>query len=145
MRKVQRYSEFKPCVPYWKLRNIKDNVAYVIPLSEKFKEQPSRIKTTPIISYDEKTGRIETENSIYMLHSDEQQNINKRTPFNDIAFDDILSDDLVVSEGIDFDFTGDYLKAFDESDHNAEILAQELGKVINKDNPVYVVDEEIIL
>lgn len=144
MRKVQKYSEFKPCIPYWKLRNIKDNIAYIIPLSEKLKEQPGRIKTTSILHYDEETGRIETENSIYILQQ-EEQSYHKKTPLQDISFDDILSEELVVSEGIDFDFTGDYLKKFDESDHNAEILAQELGKVINKENQHIVVDDEIII
>jgi hypothetical protein len=52
---------------------------------------------------------------------------------------------VVISEGIDFDFTGDYLKKFEESDHNAEILAQELGRVINNENQIIVVDDEIIL
>lgn len=144
IKKVQKYSEFKPCVPYWKIRNIKENIAYIIPLSEKFKERPSRIQTTPIVSYDEKTGRIETENSIYLPYVEESLRP-KKTPLHDIEFDDILNQEVVISEGIDFDFTGDYLKKFEESDHNAEILAQELGRVINNENQIIVVDDEIIL
>lgn len=62
---MEKFSEFKPIVPYWKLRKIQNDVAHLIPLEEQLKKRPKKIVTSKILSYDEKTGRIETKNTIY--------------------------------------------------------------------------------
>lgn len=92
-RPYQYHEMYKTLIPYKELRKVIDGRAHLIPLET----EAMKIVTSPILKYDESTGRVETLKRIY-IRMEKPLNLDLTTESKDAA----LKKAEQVLEGADF-------------------------------------------